>query len=655
MLKALVCSGDPDKRDQPQVEGTNHKLSNSRQMKSSECASKGDKMKNRGMSPWTRCISLAFTRVSAGRPSRRSNSQAITAMMSATTQNSRPVSWPWGRRDHFQYGASFSTVSERYGDDGFERHQKHLQAIIEEEKAAPHLNVNRELWTRDLCIVGLILGWGAALSSLATGIYTITSERVTIPPFLVNRVVLVGPTSLTFLKPTSKYISGHRLYPVSEAAMIIIPLLLQIALTLVSACLHNTNLRLFTSSKIRGPNGWPVNIASSIGLIIAYAGTVMATFTVTVVAVMEPNVDPNVDPANYAADPGPDKFAIDFNGWGLLGLGLGLLIQSAICTWCLVYDASAHLVGTWNSNPLATAKACRVLDIFRDLPENPPTAGSNPTLTPLAEPRTRQPSMRALVPRTRAITNGIWAVYAVYAIFSIVVAIVAVKVQHTANLDSVRQDKTNDRSAAVSFADVWKSFGKVSYGYGSFYIKSLRREWAGLLLQCVAVAPSLLGLHLAQLLAELDRDETMWRRAADGRHGTSADSNLLLENFKSWPSCTVLVFKALVPWIFSYAFACNAWVHMALFPLLTVSAAFLAVGIFAEYLLRAQPKGPQPATYGDVRALVALVDDDSWGHERIFWGDKGECTRARGIRVAGTAGKKLDELKMNIAYLGLIH
>lgn len=40
------------------------------------------------------------------------------------------------------------------------------------------------------------------------------------------------------------------------------------------------------------------------------------------------------------------KHGISFNNWGLLGLGIGLALQSAISTSCLVHDATAHVVGT---------------------------------------------------------------------------------------------------------------------------------------------------------------------------------------------------------------------------------------------------------------------------------------------------------------------
>jgi hypothetical protein len=113
----------------------------------------------------------------------------------------------------------------------------------------------------------------------------------------------------------------------------------------------------------------------------------------------------------------------------------------------------------------------------------------------------------------------------------------------------------------------------------------------------------------------------------------------------------VFVSKSLVPWIFGYGFSCLTRVFMVFYPLLTIALFFLALGLFAEYLIRVQPKGPQPTTYGDIRALVALVDD--WNHDRLFWGDKGMWMHDEGVRIAGTAGRRLADLLPAVEYKGL--
>ncbi|KAK3339947.1 hypothetical protein B0T25DRAFT_574824 [Lasiosphaeria hispida] len=530
----------------------------------------------------------------------------------------------------------------------------------------PHPALDRDLWTRDLCIVGLILGWGASLSSLASGIYTIAAGPAIVPPWLVNRVALVGPMGFSWTEPTQLYMNDQRVYSVSEAAMVIIPLLLQVAIASVSACLdaihsttlrwalwregrlrHNTNLRLFTYSRRSGPNAWPANVVSSLSLALAYGGTTVMAFPLIVIAALEFTDDPDANPINYDADLGEYRYGISFNGWGLLGLGTGLLLQSAICTWCLIHDFVEQDVGTWNSNPLATARACRCL-LSDDVSKHPPTASDSGQSSSggimFSEPALKQPSMRSLIPATRTITNWIWAIFALHSVFAVVVSLVAVKVQHSASLEYVQ-----DNPAPIDFSSVWKYFGQVAVMYNGD-TSGVRLEWAGLLIQCAAVSTLLFGLHLAEVLGGLNRDEAIWRQAATKR-GTSPESNILLEGIRNWPTCVVFVYKVIVPWIFSYGFACNTSVFMAIFPLLTIAILFLILGLFSEYLIRVKPKGLQPATYGDIQALAALVDD--WGHDTIFWGDKGEYERIEGVRVAGTAGTRLAGLRAGVMYIGL--
>ena len=473
---------------------------------------------------------------------------------------------------------------------------------------------------------------------------------------------------MSFTATQDPYVIDHRVYRVSEAAMVIIPLLLQAALTFISACLgpihsttlrwallregrssHNTNLRLFTASKSGGPNGWPANLASSFGQVLACAGTVVMSFSVEVVARFElkPKDGKMVSSYDYTADLGPYRFGIDFNGWGMLGLGTGLLIQSFICTWCMVRDTSERGVGTWNSNPLATARACQRMDMFRYSHAKPRTPESDSSQLPFAEPRARQPSMQSLVPATRTIANWIWGVVAIYGILALVVLLLGVKDQNSASIDAVHE-KIKE---VPGFPEVWRYFGQIRYKYARVW--KGHTEWRGLLIECLAISPFLFGLHLTELLGGLARDEAIWRAAATGKRGASPESSLLLESVKSWPNVVVFVAKTLIPWIFGYGLVCNTFIIMAFFPLLTVLVMFLVVGVFAEYLIRATPKGPQPSTYGDVRALVALVDDESWDHDRIYWGDKGEFKDAEGVRVAGTAQEKLEELQMDALYVGL--
>jgi hypothetical protein len=163
----------------------------------------------------------------------------------------------------------------------------------------------------------------------------------------------------------------------------------------------------------------------------------------------------------------------------------------------------------------------------------------------------------------------------------------------------------------------------------------------------MAIALPLLGLHYSEILTTLCRDEAIWRQAPT--RGTHPDVMILLENLRFWPCGVMFTLKVLIPWIFSFAFACNAKVFMSLIPMVVFAFLYLLLAIFCSYLIARNPKGPQPPTYGNISLLAGLVDD--WGHDVIYWGDKGEYDG--GVRVCGTAGSPLPDLEPNIMYAGL--
>ena len=258
-----------------------------------------------------------------------------------------------------------------------------------------------------------------------------------------------------------------------------------------------------------------------------------------------------------------------------------------------------------------------------------------------AQPKFTQSSARDALPITRKIIVILWTAFALVSGWTVVVGIVAFRRKMTSAEWVIAQTERSD------FLAYWQSYGQIMMQYNDDPY-SQRREWIGLLIQCTVILLLLLALHAAELLVELSRDEAIWRRAASV--GSNPDSSLLAENARHWPCWVIFAFKFTVPWVFGYAFSCNASVFMALLPLVALSVLFMLLAGFAGHLVRARPTGSQPATYGDIQALNALVDD--WGYEKIFWGDKGKYTG--GIRVAGTSGRRLADLAPGVMYIGLL-
>jgi hypothetical protein len=135
--------------------------------------------------------------------------------------------------------------------------------------------------------------------------------------------------------------------------------------------MFNSNLRLFSAAKKSLPNGWLANILSCLALVLAYAGIGLLTFNVYLVAVLEKKGKKTSLNFNV---PG-NRYAIDFNAWGLIGLGIGSVLQAIISTLSLVYRRGPIL--TWSSNPLATARACTSQDVEAPVAVSAPTSRSD--------------------------------------------------------------------------------------------------------------------------------------------------------------------------------------------------------------------------------------------------------------------------------------
>jgi len=565
-------------------------------------------------------------------------------------------------------------------------------ALPEQPVEDPGVSHDRDLTTRNLSLAALVLGWVVSITSLSIGIYIVRAGPIELPGHFVDRNVAIGTVTFTWTNHTRPgkhpyYINDHRVFQVPEAVMIIVPLLMTFTLTLVLDSINsihalslrwalwregrpmfNSNIRLFTSSKYHWPNSWPANTVSAIALVVAYGGISLLTFNVYIIGkyLKDGNIDPNVA--------GP-RYFIDFNAWGLIGVGAGILLQAIISTSCVFYRKG--LIGTWSSNPLATARACRLQNgtgniaiagkatcsvmttansttmlhayVDKDSAEVPPSdrTHSNYALTngvqySVSRPRTKQPSIRSQVPRAQQIVKLVWFNFAIFTVLVIIIGFVA------KNSESISSRFVYEASGRLDFLAYLQNFGQVWHYYTErFY--SGRKDWLGLIIQSSILAVVLGTLHLVEILALMVRDEVIWRKGTS-RNGVRPDARTILQNASVWQCWAMLAFKSVTPWVFSYSFTCNVGIFVSLIPLAILTTFFLLLGIFAEGLMRWRPKGSQPATYGNIPALLSVVDD--WEHHTIFWGEKVEPVNG-GTGKAGTSGKRLADVKQNGLYTRL--
>jgi hypothetical protein len=552
-------------------------------------------------------------------------------------------------------------------------------------ETASRSEYNRDLKTRNICILATVLGFLVGVAILTIGAYIIASGKPLLPLWLVGKYITLGNLDYPFAAPPHPnlqlhYLSDHRIFPLPQAAMISTSLVLNICLTLIFDAMNyipattlrwslwqegrlhcNSNSRLFTGAHHFAPNSWYANAVSCVTLVLGYGAVSVLTSSVYVIGEASKNNglgDENVS--------GP-RWALDFNAWGMVGLGSALFVQSLLCSWCFISGGN-KMVQTWSSNPLSTARASAVLhlqnstsnfgdqnqvlqtqstsNIFKSarsefhnitFDNSPQWHPVDPTLT---VPRTRQPPASALVKPLRRLTNCIWVVLAALCVWMLIVGIIG-KRTNTCRASFVVW--INYRADFFSYFSSYCQVG-VSY-YGHAYHN--RRDWLGLIIQCMALAIITLGLHCVETITQVTRDEAIWRKLTTT--GANPDAGAMMESTTAWQCWVLFAFKSVTPWMFGYALQCNLSVWMNLIPISVLAFLFVLLGLFAEFLIRYRPKGPQPATYGIITVLVSLVDE--WDHRRLYWGDKG--VGSDGFRRAGTAGQRLADLDMKALYTGL--
>jgi len=155
-------------------------------------------------------------------------------------------------------------------------------------------------------------------------------------------------------------------------------------------------------------------------------------------------------------------------------------------------------------------------------------------------------------------------------------------------------------------------------------------------------------LHLVEILTLLIRDERIWRKATT-RNGAQPNSSTILLAASNWQCWVLWAFKSIIPWIFNVGFTCNGAVIFNLIPWAISAVLFLLLALFAEGLIRWEPKGSQPSTFGNLSALMVFIDE--WDYKRLFWGQKGEIVD--GFGKAGTSGRRLADVEPGVLYTKL--
>lgn len=140
------------------------------------------------------------------------------------------------------------------------------------------------------------------------------------------------------------------------------------------------------------------------------------------------------------------------------------------------------------------------------------------------------------------------------------------------------------------------------------------------------------GLHCAELLVNMSRDEYTWRETSTKKG--YKPKNAVMNVLSSPKTMLLLALKPLIHWVYglgvTFVGSNGTYIRPPQLLYLTLSLVLLAT--FATYLCFQKPKGPQPATFGHVQTLVDLID--VYGHP-LYWGHKSGVSDD--VAHAGTA------------------
>ena len=315
------------------------------------------------------------------------------------------------------------------------------------------------------------------------------------------------------------------------------------------------------------------------------------------------------------------------SGTALTALGVGIFGQALISVLSLFH--SSALIPSWSSNPLNTVlvmmhlgsiehrpQRCMLSVQHRDAP-----SGSR-------APESRQPSLRRSYVPIRHATRFLLSIAIIVLIWAIVI------------LD-------------VSLLGHSRSVSRQVYFYGAD-VPSVQLSLTALLIIVLFQSGITIGLHIAELIVNITRDENAWRDAirssgAKASYGALGSVKVALS---SWHAMVLLVLKSVAHWLFGISIGLTeGQMVMSWLGLLPLSAVMVLLALSASFLVRRTSRGSQPVTFGHLQTLCDLID--AWPEhveQAILWGDKGELSK--GTRHAGTSTKILEAVQADVSYAG---
>lgn len=410
---------------------------------------------------------------------------------------------------------------------------------------------------------------------------------------------------------------------------------------------YNTNLRLFTCSKKRGPNRWYVNLSLCISLALSY-GSISTLLVHNLIR-------------SSTVTQLPSILIVEPHGMALVVLGIALGVQAGIAVWCLV--SCRHSILTWSSNPLNTTLAMIQNGGMTRRPGRCLLSVHQRHQWPnqFVYPTERQGSIMDAVYATRYIilTLGALPVFAILLAIATIIAAYLTNGEHgTCWRFGLKWElDPSPCSKNLIFLDVLQH-ARIELASTSY---ALRTTLHILLLSLVQGAQAI-ALHCMELIVNLSRDESIWQKsynygAIHSAAGAQLFANPLREAVSSPATVILFIAKIALPWTLSQGIfimlspiaaaqghvgSGGTLLGVAYFPLIIYTGLSMACFAFATFLAKRHPRSYQPSTLGHIQTLADLIDDwETDSNGRLWWGDKtSDWDSNDNVRYAGTSSKK---------------
>lgn len=171
--------------------------------------------------------------------------------------------------------------------------------------------ISQDLRTRNICLVGLAIGWILAIASMCVGLKLVMSDAQPVPQIFVHRIVAIGYFARPYNEEVKRYTQGHRILTTSRFGSVAIPFVMSFVLTAVLDSMNfihatslrwalwhegrlslKSSLRLLTASRSHLPNKWHVNVLCAAALALAYGSISVMTTSFYIEAVIGDQINP---------------------------------------------------------------------------------------------------------------------------------------------------------------------------------------------------------------------------------------------------------------------------------------------------------------------------------------------------------------------------